>query len=92
MTRRLRYPDAAEELGVEESWLRRHIKALPHSKLGRVVYFTDADLERIDQLHHHEPSTGPLAAAPTPTPSAGAHPLADLRPLPRRGKKLATVS
>lgn len=92
MTRRLRYPEAAEELGVEESWLRRHIKKLPHTKLGRVVYFTDADLERIDQLHHHEPSTGPMAAASKPSTSATSHPLADLRPLPRRGKALANVS
>ncbi|MFC7906416.1 helix-turn-helix domain-containing protein [Streptomyces nigra] len=91
MTRRLRYPEAAAELGVEESWLRRHIKQLPHTKLGRVVYFTDADLERIDQLYHQEPATGPLATATKPT-SAAAHPLADLRPLPRRGKALANVS
>ncbi|MFJ1657222.1 helix-turn-helix domain-containing protein [Streptomyces anthocyanicus] len=92
MTRRLRYPDAAEVLGVEESWLRRHIKQLPHSKLGRVVYFTDADLERIDATFHHEPTTGPLAAARTPSTTAAPHPLASLRPLPRRGKTLANVS
>lgn len=91
MTRRLDYPAAAKELGVEESWLRRHIKKLPHTKLGRVVYFTDADLERIDQLHHHEPRTGPLAAT-KPTATAAPHPLADLRPLPPRGKALANVS
>ncbi|MFG2679237.1 DNA-binding protein [Streptomyces sp. NPDC048392] len=92
MTRRLQYPEAAEELGIEESWLRRHIKQLPHKKLGRTVYFTDADLERIDQLHHHEPTTGPLAAPPKPSPAAAPHPLANLRPLPRRGKALANVS
>ncbi|MEU2780588.1 helix-turn-helix domain-containing protein [Streptomyces sp. NPDC007110] len=93
MTRRLSYAQAAEELpGVEESWLRRHIKKLPHSKVGRAVYFTDADLERIDQIFHHEPVTGPLAAAPKPTTSAAPHPLADLRPLPRRGKAFANVS
>ena len=91
MTRRLPYPKAAEELGVEESWLRRHIKQLPHKKVGRSVYFTDADLERIDQMHHHEPTTGPLAGAPMPQP-AGGHPLAALRPLPRRGRTLANVS
>ncbi|MFF9043285.1 DNA-binding protein [Streptomyces parvulus] len=93
MTRRLGYAEAAEELpGVEESWLRRHIKQLPHSKVGRAVYFTDADLERIDAIFHHEPTTGPVAAAPAPNPAAAPHPLADLRPLPRRGKALANVS
>ncbi|MGN7139065.1 helix-turn-helix domain-containing protein [Streptomyces pseudogriseolus] len=92
MTRRLSYAEAAAELpGVEESWLRRHIKKLPHSKVGRAVYFTDADLERIDQIFHHEPSTGPLASAPAPT-ATGPHPLAGLRPLPRRGQALTNVS
>ncbi|MFB7866958.1 helix-turn-helix domain-containing protein [Streptomyces sp. NPDC056069] len=78
------YPEAAEALRVEESWLRRHIKRLPHSKKGRVVTFTDADLERIDALFHHEPETGPLASAAS-APAAGPHPLASLRPLPSRG-------
>jgi hypothetical protein len=82
------YPEAAEILRVEESWLRRHIKALPHSKKGRVVTFTDADLERIDALTHHEPTTGPLAVVPAP--GSGAHPLARLRPLPPRGAALRT--
>ncbi|MFF9215570.1 helix-turn-helix domain-containing protein [Streptomyces viridosporus] len=92
MTRRMSYAQAAEELpGVEESWLRRHIKKLPHTKIGRTVYFTDADLERIDQMFHHEPTTGPLATAPKPS-TPGAHPLANLRPLPRRGKALTNVS
>ncbi|MFC8521135.1 helix-turn-helix domain-containing protein [Streptomyces sp. NPDC057257] len=90
MKRRLTYAQAADELpeGVTESWLRRHIKRLPHTKIGRVVYFTDADLERIDALFHHEPSTGPLAVTAT-APSAGAHPLSHLRPLPGRGSALA---
>ncbi|MFI5687830.1 helix-turn-helix domain-containing protein [Streptomyces sp. NPDC051636] len=84
MTRRLQYPAAAEELGVEESWLRRHIKQLPHTKLGRTVYFTDADIERIDQMFHHEPPVGPLASAPGAAPATGPHPLGHLVPLPSR--------
>ncbi|MET9729746.1 helix-turn-helix domain-containing protein [Streptomyces sp. NPDC006458] len=88
--RRLKYPQAAEELGIDESWLRRHIKRLPHSKLGRVVYFTDADLERIDAQFHHEPTTGPLAAAPIPAPSTTPHPLSHLRPLPPRRQAALT--
>ncbi|MEU1276508.1 helix-turn-helix domain-containing protein [Streptomyces sp. NPDC005799] len=91
MKRRLQYPAAAKELGIDETWLRRHIKRLPHSKLGRTVYFTDADLERIDALFHHEPTTGPLAAAPAPAPAkkAGSHPLSHLQPLPGRSRALA---
>ncbi|WP_217545616.1 helix-turn-helix domain-containing protein [Streptomyces sp. GbtcB6] len=90
--RRLQYAEAASELGVEESWLRRHIKRLPHSKVGRVVYFTDADLARIDELHHHEPSVRPLAATSAPSASTSTHPLAHLRPLPSRRGSLKTAS
>ncbi|MEV5957234.1 helix-turn-helix domain-containing protein [Streptomyces sp. NPDC051987] len=82
MSRRLKYPEAAEQLGVSEGWLRKNIKKLPHTKIARTVYFTDADLERIDVLFHHEPSAGPLA---TPTPiEASPSPLAALVPLPSR--------
>lgn len=85
--KRYKYAEAAAELRVEEAWLRRHIKELPHSKKGRVVTFTDADLERIDQIHHHEPTHGPLARpAPVPT-TAGVHPLAALKPLPARSRR-----
>lgn len=77
------YPEAAEALRIPEPWLRRHIKRLPHTKIGRTVTFSDEDLVRIDAMHHHEPTTGP--PAPVPAPSTGAHPLASLRPLPRRG-------
>lgn len=82
---RYTYPEAAAELRVEETWLRRHIKRLPHSKKGRVVTFTASDLERIDQLFHHEPTTGPLA--PPVQPAAAGHPLAYLKPAPRRQMK-----
>lgn len=84
------YPEAAEILRVEESWLRRHIKRLPHTKLGRVVTFSDADLERIDQIHHHEPTTGLLALLPSAPAGAGVHPMAHLRPLPARGQPVRT--
>ncbi|MBP8536126.1 helix-turn-helix domain-containing protein [Streptomyces sp. MK37H] len=78
MTRRLTYPEAAAELRVEESWLRRHIKKLPHSKKGRVVTFSDADLEAIDAQFHHEPEQTPRLRP------VGPHPLAELKPLPSR--------
>ncbi|MFJ3794991.1 DNA-binding protein [Streptomyces sp. NPDC090088] len=91
--RRFTYEEAAAELPecVTETWLRRHIKKLPHTKAGKAVYFTDADLERIDSLFHHEPSTGPLAASSAPPTQAGAHPLSHLRPLPSRSRALKTA-
>lgn len=82
MSARLTYPEAAEALRVEERWLRRNIKRLPHTKKGRSVTFTADDIERIDQMHHYEPTTGPLAVVTRP--KAGAHPLAALKPLPAR--------
>lgn len=83
MNRRYTYPEAAEMLRVKERWLRQNIGQLPHSKKGRTVTFSEEDLDRIDALHHHEPTTGPLAVAPAP--ASGPHPLANLRPLPARG-------
>ncbi|MFD6415947.1 helix-turn-helix domain-containing protein [Streptomyces sp. NPDC060194] len=82
MTARHTYPEAAAILRVKETWLRRHIKQLPHSKKGREVTFSDQDLDRIDALHHHEPTTAQPVAVPSP--SAGEHPLANLRPLGAR--------
>jgi hypothetical protein len=86
MTRRLTYAQAAGELpdGVTEQWLRRHIKRLPHSKLGRTVYFTDEDLRRIDAMFHHEPGEEPHRS-----PGSGTHPVAHLVPLPARGSARA---
>lgn len=88
MNRRYKYPEAAAELRVEERWLRRNIGRLPHSKKGRTVTFSEADLEQIDQLFHHEPTAGPLASVAPP--SEGAHPLRHLRPLPPRGSAVRT--
>ncbi|MFG2225340.1 helix-turn-helix domain-containing protein [Streptomyces sp. NPDC048644] len=79
--RRYTYDEAAEALRVHPTWLRRHIKELPHSKKGRVVTFSEDDIERIDRQFHHEPVDSAPAAAPS---SAAPHPLANLRPLPAR--------
>jgi hypothetical protein len=87
MSRRFTYPEAADELRVEESWLRRHIKQLPHSKKGRVVTFSEEDLERIDQICHCEPTVGPLARPVLVPAASGGHPLASLRPLPARARR-----
>lgn len=82
------YPEAAAILRVKETWLRRHIKQLPHSKKGREVTFSDQDLDRIDALYHHEPTTGPLAVVAEPKSGATPHPLAHLVPLPGRSAAL----
>jgi hypothetical protein len=89
MKRRHTYPEAAAILRVEENLLRRHIRGLPHSKKGRNVTFSDEDLDRIDDLTHYEPTSGPLAIVPAPSP--GAHPMADLRPLPPRGAAVRSI-
>ncbi|WP_323180382.1 helix-turn-helix domain-containing protein [Streptomyces sp. NBC_00102] len=74
------YAEAAAVLKVEESWLRRHIRKLPHSKLGGHVRFTDEDLRRVVDLFHQEPSTVKLA---TPGDTGALGPLRSLRPIPR---------
>ncbi|MFF7192656.1 DNA-binding protein [Streptomyces sp. NPDC008079] len=91
--RRLGYSDTAVELGVTVTWLQRHIKELPHKKLGnRRVYFTDADIERIDELAHREPESGPLARPVVVPETLGGHPLAHLKPLPSRGDRATSSS
>ncbi|MFD9006206.1 helix-turn-helix domain-containing protein [Streptomyces sp. NPDC059582] len=79
------YPEAAAILRVDESWLRRHIKQLPHSKKGRVVTFSDDDLNRIDAQFHHEPTPGQAPAMPAM--AGGSHPMVHLVPLPRRSRR-----
>lgn len=75
------YSQAAAILGVEVTWLQRHIKRLPHVKLGRRVSFTPDDLRRIVEIHHYEPPQPSPPVAPAP------HPLADLKPLPSRRRR-----
>lgn len=77
--KRYTYPEAAEKLGVSERWLRRNISRLPRSKKGRVVTFTDTDLDEIDRIHH----VSPARAMPAQTVTH----LADLKPLPLRGRR-----
>lgn len=47
--RLLGVPEAAVALGVTESYLRRGAAArsIPHTRLGRLVKFSDADLDAI---------------------------------------------
>lgn len=56
-------PEAAEFLGVSESWLRHEVAArrVPHVRIGRRVLFSTANLAQIVEAHTVEP--GPSAAA-----------------------------
>lgn len=72
------YCQAAAILRVKVSWLQRNIKRLPHVKLGGRVFFTPGDLDCIVEMHRYGP---PQPARPV---AAALHPLADLKPLPRR--------
>jgi hypothetical protein len=53
--RLLSFTDAAAHLGVSESWLRTHVRDLPHRRLGRKVMFTVDDLDRIVALAYTAP-------------------------------------
>ncbi|MFE7559639.1 helix-turn-helix domain-containing protein [Kitasatospora sp. NPDC057500] len=56
LVRPLNYAELAEYLGIEESWLRRRIKRLPHQKYGREVRFSADDIEAIRRMHTHTPA------------------------------------
>jgi hypothetical protein len=76
--KRYTYPEAAKELRISERWLRRNISKLPRSKKGRTVTFSEADLDEIDRIFHRNPPQ-------TAPPQAGR--LANLKPLPARGRR-----
>jgi DNA-binding Lrp family transcriptional regulator len=67
----LSFSEAARRLGLPESWLRAHVRELPHRRLGRKVMFTVDDLDRIVAL----------AAATPPPPVTG---VTSIRPSGRR--------
>ena len=71
------FAEAAEQLGCEERWLRDNSARLPRTKFGRRVRFTEADLERIREMHHVEP--GGASQHKPEAATAG-----QLKPLPAR--------
>lgn len=79
--RRYTYPEAADILRVKPRWLAENIKQLPHSRKGRTVTFSEADLDTIDAMFHHQP---PVPVTSSPIVPAGTHPLASLKPIPSR--------
>ncbi|MGK5529328.1 hypothetical protein [Streptomyces sp. URMC 129] len=81
---RMTYAQYAAELGIEESWLRRHIKRLHHHKAGRCIWFTAEDRARnAAEVFHHRPVTASSAGPTSASTAAGAHPLSGLVPIPR---------
>lgn len=35
----------AARVGMKESWVRQHVKDIPHRRVGRFLRFSEADLE-----------------------------------------------
>lgn len=61
------FAEAAEILGVKESWLRLHSTRLPAIRIGRRVWFTKEHLAEILAMHETRP-TPPAPAAPVAVP------------------------
>ncbi|KJS60671.1 helix-turn-helix domain-containing protein [Streptomyces rubellomurinus] len=53
----LDYAGLAEVLGITESWLRRHIRELPHEKYGRAVRFSAENVAEIRNIYSVQPET-----------------------------------
>ncbi|MFD4658001.1 DNA-binding protein [Kitasatospora sp. NPDC058444] len=62
----LDYAGLAKLLDINESWLRRHIKRLPHEKYGRAVRFSSEHVAEIRQLHAVQPDALPTSAKAGP--------------------------
>lgn len=71
------YAEAAVALDLPETWLRRHITELPHTKLGQHVKFTEAHLREIAEIFEVRPEQ---QTAPANVPAG----LLELRPLGAR--------
>lgn len=52
------YAEAARRLGVKVTWLQAHIDEVPHRRLGRLVRFTQADLDTYLARQAVAPKTG----------------------------------
>ncbi|MFD7786464.1 helix-turn-helix domain-containing protein [Streptomyces nojiriensis] len=81
--KRYTYPEAAEILRVKRAWLQENIRRLPHTKKGRTVTFSEADLDAIDAMFHHQPPQAVAPAPHLPAIPAGANPLALIKPARR---------
>ncbi|GAA2929379.1 hypothetical protein [Streptomyces mexicanus] len=68
------YAEAARRLNIPEKWLREHIGALPHRKMGKFVGFTEDDLRAISEMHFVGPAAGAHKAIGTPQRSSSLTP------------------
>ncbi|MFD9064214.1 helix-turn-helix domain-containing protein [Kitasatospora purpeofusca] len=66
----LTYEGLADLLGVTDTWLRRHIKKLPHEKYGREIRFFPEHVAEIRRIFSVTPvsnptgKTGPVGPVP----------------------------
>lgn len=52
-------------IGCSRTWLRDHIKEVPHQKIGQKVSFTVEDIQQIREMFRQTPAR-PTAIAPRP--------------------------
>ncbi|MFE4397181.1 MULTISPECIES: hypothetical protein [Streptomycetaceae] len=63
----LDYKGAATALGLKnDTWLRRHIRRLPHEKYGRAVRFSEEHIAEIRRIHSVRPTELPASVAVGP--------------------------
>ncbi|WP_432206281.1 helix-turn-helix domain-containing protein [Cellulosimicrobium cellulans] len=48
--------EAARRLGVTVTWLRDHRDDVPHVRVGRLVRYSQAHLDRYVELNTHDPA------------------------------------
>jgi len=48
--------EAARRLGVTVTWMRDHRHEVPHIKVGRLVRYSQANLDRYVELNTHDPN------------------------------------
>lgn len=78
------YDEAANMLGISDSWLKKHKQQLPRRELGDRVLFSLQDLEEIAEMHAVRPGQQAPAAI-TPIKTAVPKSLLDLKPRGRKG-------
>jgi excisionase family DNA binding protein len=61
MARLRTYEEAAEELGVSLSWLKKRVRerTIPFKRLGDLIRFSESDIEAIADQHSVKPGSKP---------------------------------
>ncbi|MET8609705.1 hypothetical protein [Streptomyces misionensis] len=81
------YDQAADKLGCKKSYLERHIRTLPHIKIGESTVFCDCDLRLIVQLCTVIPESVRAALRPEDAPEP--EPVMTLRSIKPSGRRTA---